>query len=163
MESHEKPGVSADRRLVKPAELDFSYRSSMLRKRPGQAVVLSVEFILTRCEPSEAVAKVGELLTRRRAAQPTGASLGSMFKNPPGDHAGRLIEAAGLKGYRMGNVEISQQHANFFVNLGDARAEDIRALMDLVRTTVREKFGVALEPEIVMAGDWPESPRGTHG
>jgi UDP-N-acetylmuramate dehydrogenase len=68
-----------------------------------------------------------------------------------------------LKGYRMGNVEISQQHANFFINLGDARAEDIRALMDLARTTVRGKFGIELEPEIVMAGDWPEALRGANG
>ncbi len=163
MESPEKPGVSAVRRMVEPAALDFSYRSSMLRKRPGQAVVLAAEFSLSRCDPSEAVAKVGELLARRRANQPTGASLGSMFKNPPGDHAGRLIESAGLKGYRMGNVEISQQHANFFINLGDARAGDIRALMDLARETVRQKFGVELEPEIVMAGDWPEALRGSNG
>ncbi|MBN2085831.1 MAG: UDP-N-acetylmuramate--L-alanine ligase, partial [Anaerolineales bacterium] len=163
MESPEKTGVSNDRRMVEPETLNFSYRSSMLRKHPGQAVVLSVEFVLSRCEPSEAVAKVGELLARRRATQPTGASLGSMFRNPPGDYAGRLIEAAGLKGYRMGNVEISQQHANFFVNLGDGRAEDIRSLMNLARATVLQKFGVELEEEIVMAGDWPEALRGNHG
>jgi len=163
MESPEKTGISADRRMVEPGKLDFSYRSSMIRKQPGQTVVLSAEFALTRCDPSQAVAKVGELLARRRATQPSGSSLGSMFKNPPGDFAGRLIEAAGLKGYRMGNVEITQQHANFFVNLGGARAEDIRALMDLARATVRQKFGVELEPEIVMAGDWPAALRGNHG
>jgi UDP-N-acetylmuramate--alanine ligase len=163
IESPEKQGVSADRQMVEPAKLDFSYRSSLLRTHPGQAVVLSVEFTLHRCEPSEAVAKVGELLARRRSTQPTGASLGSMFKNPPGDHAGRLIEAAGLKGYRMGNAEISQQHANFFINLGEARAADIRALMDMAQTTVRQKFGIELEPEIILAGDWPQALRGTNG
>jgi UDP-N-acetylmuramate--alanine ligase len=163
IESPEKQGVSAERRTVEPEKLNFSYRSSYLRQHPGQAVVLSAEFALTRCEPSDAVAKVGELLARRRSSQPTGASLGSMFKNPPGDHAGRLIEAAGLKGYRMGNAEISQQHANFFINLGDARAEDIRALMDMARTTVRQKFGIELEPEIILAGDWPEALRGSNG
>jgi UDP-N-acetylmuramate dehydrogenase len=119
--------------------------------------VLSAEFILRRCDPSEAVARIGELLARRRETQPQGASLGSMFKNPPGDFAGRLIDAAGLKGHRVGNVEISQQHANFFLNLGDAQAEEIRALMDLTRCTVREKFGVDLEPEIELFGDWPKT------
>jgi UDP-N-acetylmuramate dehydrogenase len=79
-----------------------------------------------------------------------------MFKNPPGDYAGRLIEAAGLKGHRVGNAEISRQHANFFINLGEAQAEDIRALMELARKMVREKFSIELEPEIVLAGDWPE-------
>jgi UDP-N-acetylmuramate dehydrogenase len=63
----------------------------------------------------------------------------------------------------MGNAEISQQHANFFINLGDARAEDIRALMDMARTTVRQKFGIELEPEIILAGDWPEALRGLNG
>jgi len=157
LESQKTAKIEANRRMVEPGELDFSYRSSLLRKRPGQAVVLSVEFSLQRCDPSEAVARVGELLARRRATQPAGSSLGSMFKNPPGDYAGRLIEAAGLKGFRIGNVEISQQHANFFLNLGDARAEDIRALMDLARRTVREKFKVELEPEIVLTGDWPDA------
>jgi UDP-N-acetylmuramate--alanine ligase len=156
-ESQKTAGISAIRRVVQPGELDFSYRSSLLRKRSGQAVVLSAEFTVRRCDPAEAVARIGEMLTKRRETQPAGSSLGSMFKNPPGDFAGRLIEAAGLKGYRMGNVEISQQHANFFLNLGASRAEDIRALMDLARETVRQKFGIELEPEIVLAGDWPET------
>jgi UDP-N-acetylmuramate--alanine ligase len=163
VESQKTAKITADRRMVPPGELDFSYRSSLLRNRPGQAVVLSAEFAVTRCEPSDAIARVGELLARRRETQPAGSSLGSMFKNPSGDYAGRLIEAAGLKGYRMGNVEISQQHANFFLNLGEARAEDIRALMDFARRTVREKYGVELEPEIVLAGDWPTTLRGGHG
>ena len=155
-ESRKTARITAERRELRPEELDFSYRSSLIRKTPGQAVVLSAEFTLQRCDPSQAVTRIGELLARRRETQPAGSSLGSMFKNPPGDFAGRLIEAAGLKGHRMGNVEISQQHANFFLNLGDARAADIRALMDFIRQTVREKFGVDLEPEIVLAGDWPE-------
>jgi UDP-N-acetylmuramate--alanine ligase len=155
-ESRKTARITAERRRLEPGELDFSYRSSMLRKRPGQAVVLSAEFELQRCDPAQAVARIGELLARRRETQPAGSSLGSMFKNPPGDYAGRLIEAAGLKGYRMGNVEISLQHANFFLNLGNARAQDIRALMDFTRQTVRGMFGIDLEPEIVLAGDWPE-------
>ncbi len=156
MEADTAPGIRAGRKTLRPEEMGFSYRSSLLKKNPEQAVVLSATFLLRRCDPSEAVARIGQLLARRRETQPAGSSLGSMFKNPPGDYAGRLIEAAGLKGHRVGNAEISRQHANFFLNLGEAQAEDIRALMDLARKMVREKFGIELEPEIVLAGDWPE-------
>jgi UDP-N-acetylmuramate--alanine ligase len=155
-ESQKPAGFQALRRTVAGAELEFSYRSSQLKKQPGQAVVLSVEFVLRRCDPSEAVARIGEYLSQRKKTQPAAPSLGSMFQNPPGDHAGRLIEAAGLKGRREGNAEISRLHANFFLNLGDARAEDIRALMVLARRTVREKFGVDLQEEIRLVGEWPE-------
>jgi UDP-N-acetylmuramate dehydrogenase len=77
-----------------------------------------------------------------------------MFKNPPGDFAGRLIEAAGLKGQRIGNAEISPAHANFFINHGETRAADIQALIGLARKTVAEKFGINLELEIEMLGEW---------
>lgn len=80
--------------------------------------------------------------------------MGSMFKNPTGDFAGRLIEAAGLKGTRVGNAEISSTHANFFINHGDTRAADIYALVKLARSTVEEKFGVKLEMEVELIGDW---------
>jgi UDP-N-acetylmuramate dehydrogenase len=80
--------------------------------------------------------------------------MGSMFKNPMGDHAGRLIEAAGLKGTRIGTAEISTVHGNFFINHGQTRASDVRELIDLTRTTVREKLGVELELEVELAGDW---------
>ena len=154
IDSQQPGGFQAVRSTVQATELEFSYRSSRVKKNPGAIVVLSAGFTLRRCDPSEAVSRIGDFLSRRRKTQPSGPSLGSMFKNPPGDYAGRLIEAAGLKGYREGNAEISQLHANFFLNLGDARAEDIRSLMNLARRTVSEKFGVELEPEIQMAGDW---------
>jgi UDP-N-acetylmuramate dehydrogenase len=80
-----------------------------------------------------------------------------MFKNPPGDYAGRLIEAAGLKGIQIGGVQISPLHANFFINLGGGTSADYHALIELVRRTVREKFGVALELEIERIGDWEGS------
>jgi UDP-N-acetylmuramate dehydrogenase len=80
--------------------------------------------------------------------------MGSMFKNPAGDHAGRLIEAAGLKGARIGSAEISTVHANFFVNHGRTRAGDIRELIDLTCATVKAKLGVELELEIELVGDW---------
>ena len=82
--------------------------------------------------------------------------MGSMFKNPEGDHAGRLIEAAGLKGTRIGNAEISTLHGNFFINHGETRADDILALIRLVQKTVREKFGVQLELEVELVGEWNE-------
>jgi len=80
--------------------------------------------------------------------------MGSMFKNPPGEKAGRLIEAANLKGRRIGNAEISTQHANFFINHGQTRAEDMKALIELARNTVAQKFGLELELEVELVGEW---------
>jgi UDP-N-acetylmuramate dehydrogenase len=94
-------------------------------------------------------------LAYRRLTQPPGASMGSMFKNPPGESAGRLIEAAGLKGKKIGNAQISPLHANFFLNLGDARAADVFALIQEARKAVREQSGIELELEIELVGEWP--------
>jgi UDP-N-acetylmuramate dehydrogenase len=91
---------------------------------------------------------------RRRESQPAGASMGSMFKNPVGDKAGRLIEAAGLKGTRIGNSEISNKHGNFFINHGKTSAQDMKALIELAQKTVAEKFGVNLELEVELIGEW---------
>ncbi len=99
-------------------------------------------------------AKIGQFSERRKSTQPPGASMGSMFKNPQGDYAGRLIESAGLKGTRIGNAEISTMHGNFFVNHGKTKAADIRALIELAQRTVQGKFGVALELEIELIGEW---------
>jgi UDP-N-acetylmuramate dehydrogenase len=93
---------------------------------------------------------------KRKATQPSGASIGSMFKNPPNDYAGRLIEAAGLKGTQIGNAQISPVHANFFVNLGQATATDFVALIELAREKVKERFNVELELEIQRIGDWSQ-------
>ena len=82
--------------------------------------------------------------------------MGSMFKNPKGDYAGRLIEAAGLKGTRIGDAQISNTHANFFINQGQASASDIFALIQLAKRSVFEKFDIALDPEIELIGDWSE-------
>jgi UDP-N-acetylmuramate dehydrogenase len=101
-------------------------------------------------------AKIAQFSERRKATQPPGASMGSMFKNPPGDFAGRLIEAAGLKGTRIGNAEVSPVHGNFFINHGDTASSDVRALIQIVQKTVLEKFGVELELEVEMIGDWEE-------
>jgi UDP-N-acetylmuramate dehydrogenase len=97
---------------------------------------------------------VAQILDQRQATQPPGATCGSVFKNPPGDHAGRLIEAAGLKGVRRGQAEISTLHANYVVNRGDAKATDVKALFDLARQEVQARFGISLQPEIQLLGDW---------
>jgi UDP-N-acetylmuramate dehydrogenase len=135
------------------AELKFAYRKSAF-KNGERGVVLSAEFLLPRGDPNEIQARVDSFIAHRKRTQPPGASIGSMFKNPPGDYAGRLIEAAGLKGVRIGKAEISPIHANFFVNLGGAHAKDVYSLISLAQSKVREKFGVELELEIELVGDW---------
>lgn len=145
-------------------KFDFRYRGSVLKvRREGtrakglgspSAVVLSTLLRLEHSTPEAVKARMDEYNTYRRKTQPPGASMGSMFKNPPGDYAGRLIEACGLKGKRIGNAQISTRHANFFVNLGGARAEDVLALIDLARQSVLDKFGIRLELEIELIGDF---------
>jgi UDP-N-acetylmuramate dehydrogenase len=132
----------------------YAYRSSILKGRPGGVVVLSALLRLENSIPQAVQAKLDEFVEYRRRTQPPGAGLGSIFKNPPSDYAGRLIEAAGLKGARKGDVEISELHANFFINGGQARAADFYALIQLARQTVSEKFGVNLELEIELLGNW---------
>jgi UDP-N-acetylmuramate dehydrogenase len=135
-------------------ELQYAYRTSFLKQHPREYVVLRAEFELARDDAAACIARMNQYTEHRRKTQPTDPSIGSMFKNPPGDYAGRLIEAAGLKGARVGNVEVSQVHANFFVNLGGATASDVMELVERVRNKVREKFKVELELEIQLVGDW---------
>jgi len=122
--------------------------------RNTQYVVLAAEFELAQSSREELERQAMEFNEYRRRTQPPGASLGSMFKNPPGDAAGRLIDATGLKGTRVGRAEISRVHANFFVNLGGAMAQDVLALIRTARDRVRERFGVELELEIELVGEW---------
>jgi UDP-N-acetylmuramate dehydrogenase len=99
-------------------------------------------------------ATIRTLLARRSASQPLGVpSCGSVFRNPPGDHAGRLVEAAGLKGYRIGGAAVSDKHANFIINDGSASAADIEALIEHVRREVARLTGVELETEVRIVGD----------
>jgi UDP-N-acetylmuramate dehydrogenase len=138
-------------------ELEFSYRSSRLKRVRAQGrqhVVLAAELSLTRARPEQVQAEIEAFAAHRKLTQPPGASMGSMFKNPPGDYAGRLIEAAGLKGKRIGQAEISTRHANFFVNLGEARAADVFALIHMAHEAVRTRFGVTLELEVELVGEW---------
>ncbi len=138
-----------------PAErFNFGYRISDLKRQPGEVVILSASLKVTQSRPEAVRAKMEEFNTQRRNTQPSGASLGSIFKNPPGDYAGRLIEAAGLKGKKIGKVEIAEKHANFFITQDSASASDYADLINLVQKQVQKQFGVSLELEIEMLGDW---------
>jgi UDP-N-acetylmuramate dehydrogenase len=134
-------------------ELTFSYRESHL---PSGTIVTRVRMRLSKGEVEEVGLRVRELVARRKKSQPSGyPNSGSMFRNPPGDFAGRLIEAAGLKGRRMGRAEISERHANFIVNLGGAKAGEVKGLMELARAEVKKIFGIELEAEVRLLGEWP--------
>jgi len=136
-------------------ELTFTYRGSNL---PAGTVVTRVCLRLRKEEATRVSSKVSELVAKRKSSQPSGyPNSGSMFRNPAGDFAGRLIEAAGLKGKRIGQSQISARHANFIVNLGGAKAEDVRRLMELARAEVKEQFGVELVPEVQLLGEWSAS------
>jgi UDP-N-acetylmuramate dehydrogenase len=139
--------------------LEYRYRGSVLkgkRQPQPQSVVLAATFKLARSTPETLQARLNVIAEKRRQSQPPGASMGSMFRNPPGDYAGRLIEAAGLKGTRLGGAEISSRHANFFINNGNATAADIYALVRMAQKAVAEKFGVNLDLEIELIGDFEE-------
>lgn len=135
-------------------KLGYGYRTSILKRGEVKGLILAAEFRLKNAVAETIKTTIDQLTARRKASQPPGASLGSMFKNPPGDFAGRLIEAAGLKGTRIGNAEISTIHGNFFVNHGETRAADVKALIELAQKTVFEKSGVTLELEVELVGEW---------
>ena len=139
--------------------LEYAYRSSWLKSRPGQAVVVSAAFRLQAASAEVTRARVQANVEARQRTQPPGASWGSMFKNPPGDFAGRLVEEAGLKGRRIGQAEISRLHANFFLNEGGASAMDVAQLLIEARRRVEEHSGVRLALEIELVGEWPEAIR----
>ncbi len=143
-------------------DFDYAYRDSRLKRlQPLVAgfkpVVLNAYF---RLEPGEAATirqRAKSFLQHRRRTQPATASVGSIFVNPPGDHAGRLIEAAGLKGTRIGGAEVSMQHANFIVNpggVGQTTAADVMALIGHVQQVVAKEFGIELMQEVQLVGDW---------
>ncbi len=133
-------------------EVKFAYRRTEL---PAHFVITRVDFELARGDRAQLMARVAELKARRASRQPRGVpNAGSIFKNPPGNFAGKLLEGAGLKGTRLGGAAFSDQHANFIVNLGGAQAAEVRALIDMARNKVKEQSGVWLEPEVRLVGDW---------
>lgn len=133
---------------------DYGYRTSALKRAPGEMVVLVALLKLERSTAEAAQAKADAYNAHRRRTQPPGATMGSMFKNPLGDYAGRLIEAAGLKGARVGDAEISTLHANFFVNRGQATASEIYQLILMAQKRVADRFQTQLELEIELVGEW---------
>jgi UDP-N-acetylmuramate dehydrogenase len=144
-------------RRLTPDDCAFAYRES--RFKHSAEVVLSAALRLHRGATDRIAALVAEHQAQRVATQPLAdQNAGSVFRNPPDDHAGRLIEAAGLKGRRVGSAMVSPLHANFIVTDRGGRAADVRALGDLVRTTVREAFGVELAYEIEFVGEWDAPP-----
>ena len=162
------------RQWVSPEWMQFSYRDSRLRRHEGlQVVLLRVEMTLPAGEPKTIYNEAREYQRQRIGKQPPSPSAGSFFKNVNDQAlaeslgklptqlkkagivpAGYLIEAAGLKGYRLGGAELGRRHANFVLNVGNATASDIFHLAQYVKTVVQEKFGVLLEEEVLYLGDW---------
>lgn len=160
-------------RELPAAELGLAYRRSRFREEreiafddtgrpvpPPRALleppcmIVGATFRLRRDDPDAIRERVRKYRQHRKETQPPQPSAGSVFKNPPGDYSGRLIEAAGLKGARIGKAQISPRHANFIVNVGGATSADVVSLIALARRTVRERFGVVLELEVELRGDW---------
>ncbi len=147
---------------VDKQQMDYAYRDSALKRSSTlhagfDDVVLDARFQLEPDTAGDVETKATEYLAHRRRSQPTEPSIGSTFKNPPGDYAGRLIEAAGLKGAQVGGVQVSNLHANFMVNrggVGKATAADVMGLVELVQAAVYNKFHIELEPEIQLTGEW---------
>ncbi|MBL8146050.1 MAG: UDP-N-acetylmuramate dehydrogenase [Anaerolineae bacterium] len=154
--------VSADvldarhgRRTLRVGDLAYGYRTSALKAQLDRRfLVLAATFRLQPGDPAASAARIDEVVAYRKRTQPPGASLGSIFKNPPGDYAGRLIESCGLKGLTVGGAQVSPVHANFFINRGGATASDYNALIDQVQAAVLAATGFRLETEIERMGAW---------
>jgi UDP-N-acetylmuramate dehydrogenase len=140
--------------LFSRQQMTFSYRDSHL---PSGTVVTGIVLRLRREGAAQVDSKLRELVGKRKNSQPSGfPNSGSMFRNPQADYAGRLIEAAGLKGRRIGQAQIAERHANFIVNLGGAKAVDVRQLMEIARSEVRQRFNIDLVAEVKFVGEWPD-------
>lgn len=169
------PEMVIEREEWSAERFEFDYRSSIVKRNkygtgqlsgkhfPGwvninqpEIVILAALLQLERSTKSAVTRRLEELADIRHRTQPPGASMGSMFKNPPGDFAGRLIEEAGLKGIRIGDAAISPLHGNFFINYGNASARDVLELINLAYRVVENKFGIFLELEIELIGSWQD-------
>lgn len=139
-------------------DMEYGYRTSVLKREQGadkaRRVILTAEIQLAPESVDVLTARADGFIAHRKERQPGGASTGSMFKNPENFYAGYLIETAGLKGFTVGDAVISEKHANFFINQGEATAEDIRALIAEAWNSVREQFGIEMELEVELVGDW---------
>lgn len=138
------------------ADCGFGYRDSRFKHVLRDHVVVTARLRVHPDAPADVRARTDAIQAERKASQPYGIrSLGSVFKNPPGDRAGRLVEAAGLKGHRVGGAQISPKHANFIVNVDHATAADVLALVEFAHDAVRSASGVDLEREIILLGTMP--------
>lgn len=137
-----------------PSEFEVGYRH-VKGLKDNQEWFIAAKCSLPKGNAEESLQKIKELLAKRAASQPTGEyNCGSVFRNPPGDYAARLIESCGLKGYRVGGAQVSTKHANFIINENsDAKAEDISELIALIQKTVKDKYGIHLVQEVHMIGD----------
>lgn len=134
-------------------DLHFRYRTTILQEEI-KGIVTGASFELQQGDAKQITSSLASFKDRRRKTQPLQyPCAGSTFRNPPGDHAGRLIEAAGLKGYRIGDAEFSTLHGNFIINLGQAKARDVLALIDHARKTIAQKYGITLVPEVEVIGE----------
>ena len=151
-----EPGFGV--RVYNREEMAYAYRDSILKRDlgagRGRRVVLSAELRLRPEAVDVLSARAEGFNAHRKERQPGGASTGSMFKNPENYYAGYLIDTAGLKGFRVGEAAISEKHANFFINDGQATAEDVRALIAEAWNSVRDQFGIEMELEVELVGDW---------
>jgi UDP-N-acetylmuramate dehydrogenase len=157
-------GADGEERVLGPDDLGMAYRETQLKHGvPGRPdVVLEATFALEPAEPDTIAERLGAIRRWRQEHQPIGQkSAGSVFRNPEGDSAGRIIDELGLKGQRVGAAQVSPKHANFIVNTGGASASDVRELGDLVRATVRRERGLELAYEVEFVGDWPDAEEGT--
>jgi UDP-N-acetylmuramate dehydrogenase len=140
-----------DMHWVSREDLGLSYRHSDL---PTGSIVTGARFRCTDADPAMRE-RLAEVLAYRKATQPlTMPSCGSVFANPPGDHAGRLIESCGLKGHRIGGAQVSEQHANWIVNTEAATASDVKALIEVCIARVEAQHGIVLRHEVRLLGDW---------
>ncbi len=138
-----------------PNDLQLSYRNSIFTKGLARdRIVLSVDLRLDQSDAKALKARLKDFDRQRKDAQPPGRNCGSVFKNPPDHPSWWYVEQAGLRGHRIGNAEFSKKHANFILNLGGAAAADIVALIELAQQKVREQFGVELEREVALAGEF---------
>ncbi len=136
--------------------MGFRYRSSKFKRNNEDVVILNASFFGIKVEPEVTKRLLEELTEKRRQTQPVGPSFGSTFKNPKGDFAGRLLEAAGMKGVTSGHASISTVHANFILNDGEATAQDYYRLIRLAQKSVKEQFDVNLNLEIELLGEFED-------
>ena len=135
-------------------ELHLAYRHSSIT---ASQLVVAARFALEEGDAAESAVRIAEIVRWRRENQPGGQNAGSVFTNPPGDSAGRLIDAAGLKGLRIGSASVSEKHANFIQADASGSADDVKALVEAVRRAVSERCGVDLDVELQLVG-WGPSP-----